>query len=130
MPFSYKRHETHVVFGWAVCFVMSFFFSLAPLFYSSLVVVKNIQLKRNHWRRGEIERSSWRVWFSLQISVQSTRAMISQFFVLSQRGDNIVFRDCEFPSLSLFLSLEFHFPIDLFSARSNSFLIMTSNRIW
>ena len=23
--------------------------------------------------------------------------MISQFFVLSQRGDNIVFRDCEFP---------------------------------
>lgn len=29
--------------------------------------------------------------------------MISQFFVLSQRGDNIVFRDCKFAISSLFV---------------------------
>lgn len=43
--------------------------------------------------------------------------MISQFFVLSQRGDNIVFRDCEFLtlyfiyfviSISQFQNLAFH----------------------
>lgn len=50
---------------------------------------------------------------SLSLSLRSQGPMISQFFVLSQRGDNIVFRDCEPLSLSFLNFLHFTSPVSI-----------------